>query len=131
MFKTKKTPLNPETATIRWNYLVKWERRLKRNVLLCRIIQPLGAVIFTLNMLLATMNLLFAVGKWLDAPAVTEALKKGPILPAMVSSFPRETVKEALGFSLWFVFLIPLLISAVVFFVLLALDLYKIGRAHV
>ncbi len=125
MFKTKKNPLNPETAKARWIYLVKWERRLKRNVLLCRIIQPLGAVIFTLNILLATMNLFLALGNYLDTTVIAEALDKVPVLPAMVSSFPRETVKEALGFTLWFSFLIPLAVSALVLGVLLAIDLYK------
>lgn len=125
MFKTKKKPMNSGTVKERWNYLVKWERRLKRNVLLCRIIQPLGATIFTLNMLLATMNLLLALGNRLDTLVIAEALEKVPLLSAMVSSFPRETIREALGFTLWFAFLIPLVISGLVLGVLLAIDFYK------
>lgn len=125
MFKMKKEPLNPETAQKRWTYLVKWERRLKRNVLLCRIIQPMGAAIFTLNMLLATINILLSIQSPLVADTIAGAINKVPILPAMVSSFPRESVKEALVFAGWFAFLIPLAISGLTLGVLFGIDLYK------
>lgn len=125
MFKTKKTPLTAETAKERWNYLVKWERRMKRNVLLCRIIQPLGAMIFTLNMLLATVNLLLSLDSKLGTPVIATAMEKVPILPGMVANFPRETIGAAVGFAIWFAFLIPLAISGIVFGVLLAMEYYK------
>ena len=125
MFKTKKKALTPETASERWKYLVRWERRLKRNVLLCSIIQPMGAVIFTLNMLMATVNLLLALGNRLDTTVIAEAMERVPLIPAMVAGFPRETIKEALWFALWFAFLIPLAASAVVMGILLGIDLYK------
>ncbi len=124
MFKPEKQPLNPTTAKERWTYLVKWERRLKRSVLLCRIIQPLGASIFTLNMLLAAMNLLLAIDKPVVADTIRTAMDKVPILPAMVSSFPRETFKEALVFAGWFAFLIPLAVSGIVLGVLYAIDYF-------
>lgn len=125
MFKKKKEPLTAATAAERWNYLVKWERRLKRNVLLCRIIQPMGAVIFTLNLLMATLNIILALGNRLDTTVIAEALDKVPLLPAMVSSFPRETIKEAIVFAVWFSFLIPLAASALVLGVLLIIDYSK------
>lgn len=121
MFKPLKQDMNPQLVKERWNYLVKWERRLKRSVLLCRIIQPLGAAIFTLNMLLATMNLFLSIGN----ATVTEAIRKVPLLPAMVESFPRDSYKDALIFAGWFAFLIPLAISALVLGVLFAIDYYK------
>ena len=124
MFKTNKEPLNPKTAKERWTYLVKWERRLKRNVLLCRIIQPLGACIFTLNMLLATMNLLLAIDKPFLAETIGAAMDKVPLLPGMIDSFPRETMKEAMVFAGWFAFLIPLAISGLVLGVLYAIDYF-------
>lgn len=124
MFKPEKKVLNATTAKERWTYLVKWERRLKRNVLLCRIIQPLGATIFTLNMLLATMNVLLAIEKPLIADAIRAAMVKVPILPAMVANLPRESFKDALTFAGWFAFLIPLFISAMVFGVLWAMDTF-------
>ena len=122
MFKPKKEPLNRETAKERWNYLVKWEKRLKRNVLLCRIIQPLGAGIFTLNMLLATMNILLALGNQLGTTVIATAMDRVPVLPAMIKSFPRETIGGAIGFAIWFAFLIPLAISAIVMGILLLID---------
>ena len=46
-----------------WEFLVKRERRLRRNKLLCRIIQPLGGLIFLFNLLIATCNaVLFFLG---------------------------------------------------------------------
>ncbi len=121
MFKPERKEMNPERAQKLWPYLVKWERRLKRNVLLCRIIQPLGAVIFTFNMLLAMVNLMLSFGQ----EAITKAMEKVPLLPSMVESFPREDWKAALVFMGWFGFLIPLLISGLVFVTLLALDIYR------
>ncbi len=122
MFKPKREPLNATTAKERWTYLVKWERRLKRNVLLCRIIQPLGAVIFTLNMLLATMNILLAIDKPGVADAIQTAMEKVPLLPSMVDSFPRDTLRQALVFAGWFAFLIPLAVSGLVLLVLWLID---------
>jgi hypothetical protein len=80
-------------------------------------------VIFTLNLLLSTINVFLAI----DHPAVGDTIKtaieKVPILPGMVKSFPRETIKEALVFGGNFSFLVPLAMSAIVFFVFLAMDL--------
>ena len=125
MFKTKREPVTPENIQERWSYLVKWERRLKRNVLLCRIIQPLGTGIFTLNMLLATMNILLAIGNYFETTVIADAMEKVPVLPAMIASFPRESIQGALWFAGWFAFLIPLAISALVMGILLWIDYAK------
>ena len=119
MFKPTKEDMTPTRANSIWNYLVKWETRLKRNVLLCKIIQPLGTWLFTFNMLLATMNLLYMI----PHESVPAALDKIPILPAMVKNFPRTDLKAALVFAFWFAFLIPLVISGCIFAVHLILDL--------
>lgn len=121
MFKPQKEPMNPAKVEERWTYLSNWERRLRRNVLLCRIIQPLGAVIFLLNMLLATMNFLLFIG----GENVAEAMSKVPLLPSMVASFPRGSTGSVITFSLCFAFLIPLFISGIVFGVLYVIELQK------
>ena len=119
MFKPAKEDMTPEKAGALWTYLVKWEKRLKRNLFLCKIIQPLGTGIFTLNMLLATMNLMYLI----PHSSVPDALGKVPVLSAMVKKFPRGSLKQALAFTGWFAFLIPLAVSAVVLGVLLLLEL--------
>lgn len=121
MFKTPKEPMTPAKMEETWTYLSNWERRLRRNVLLCRIIQPLGAGIFLLNMLLVTMNFILFVG----GESVAEAMSRVPLLPSMVESFPRGSMGSVIAFSLCFAFLIPLAISGIVFGVLYVLELQK------
>ncbi len=119
MFKPQKEPMNPARMAELWTYLSNWERRLRRNVLLCRIIQPLGSVIFLLNMLLVTMN--FAIYK--GGETVAEAMAKVPILPSMVENLPRGSNGSVITFSFCFAFLIPLAISGVVFGILYVIEL--------
>ncbi len=125
MFNKPQESLNPQTAEERWSYLVKWEKRMKRNLLLCRIIQPAGAVIFTLNMLLSTINFLLAVGEKLGTTVIATALEKVPMLPAMVSNFPRGSIKGSIIFGFFFSFLVPLLLSGVAFGVMMIIDAAK------
>ena len=56
MFKKPKTPMSAVQVQPTWQELIKLERRLKRNKLLCRILQPVGSVIFLFNLLLCTAN---------------------------------------------------------------------------
>ena len=121
MFKPQKEPMNPARMEEQWTYLSNWERRLRRNVLLCRIIQPLGSAIFLLNMLLVTMNFILFLG----GESVAEAMSKVPLLPSMVESFPRGSTGSVIAFSLCFAFLIPLAISGIVFGVLYVLEMQK------
>ena len=60
--KAKETFLSKDMQPT-WDFLVKRERRLCRNKLLCRIIQPVGGLIFLFNLLIATCNaVLFFLG---------------------------------------------------------------------
>ena len=121
MFKPQKEPMNPTKMQEHWTYLSNWERRLRRNVLLCRIIQPLGSAIFLLNMLLVTMNFLLLKG----GETVAEAMSKVPILPSLVEGLPRGSTGSVITFSLCFAFLIPLAVSGVVFGVLYVIEMQK------
>lgn len=104
-----------------WEFLVKRERRLRRNKLLCRIIQPLGGLIFLFNLLIATCNaVLFFLGD-----TVGEFFAAVPVLPGLVESFPRDRKSAVLWLFLWFVYLIPLAVSGLVFGLLLLLDYFK------
>lgn len=104
-----------------WEFLVKRERRLRRNKLLCRIIQPLGGLIFLFNLLIATCNaVLFFLGD-----TVGEFFAAVPVLPGLVESFPRDSQSAVLWLFLWFVYLIPLAVSGLVFGLLLLLDYFK------
>lgn len=104
-----------------WEFLVKRERRLRRNKLLCRIIQPLGGLIFLFNLLIATCNaVLFFLGD-----TVGEFFSAVPVLPGLVESFPRDSQSAVLWLFLWFVYLIPLAVSGLVFGLLLLLDYFK------
>lgn len=125
MFKKPQEPLNPTTAEERWNYLVKWEKRLERNRLLCKIIQPAGAVVFTFNMLLSTINFLLAVGEKLGTTVIATAMDKIPLLPALVANLPRGSIKGSLIFGLLFSFLVPLVLSGIAFGIVMLLDMGK------
>lgn len=106
MFKKPVEPMTQTEVPSTWDYLVKWDRGLRRNVLICRIIQPLGAVIFSLNLLLATMNLLLA--QWgQNLQPYFDAL---PLLPSMLKHLPHGSLSSAVTFFLLFAFLLPLAI---------------------
>ncbi len=110
MFKREKAPISEKDVQPTWEYLVKQERLLRRNRTVCRIVQPVGSVIFLLNLLLATCNFaLFLLGDKLGV--FFEAI---PILPKMVASFPRESWGGVITFTLCFSYLIPLAISALI-----------------
>lgn len=121
MFTKEKTAFVSKDMQPTWEFLVKRERRLHRNKLLCRIIQPVGGLIFLFNLLLATCNgVLFFLGD-----NFAEFFAAVPVLPGLVENFPRETRGEVLGVFLWFAYLIPLAVSGLVFGVLLLLDYRK------
>lgn len=110
MFKKPVEPMTQAEVPSTWEYLVKWDRGLRRNVLICRIIQPLGAVIFSLNLLLATMNLLLA--QWGEKlQPYFDAL---PLLPSMLKHLPHGSLSSAVVFFVLFGFLLPLAICGCV-----------------
>lgn len=118
--KTKETFLSKDMQPT-WEFLVKRERRLRRNKLLCRIIQPVSGLIFLFNLLIATCNaVLFFLGD-----TFSEFFAAVPVLPSLVESFPRSSVTAVLAVFLWFAYLIPLAISGLVFGLLFLLDYLK------
>ena len=123
MFKKPKTAMSTAQVQPTWQELVKLERRLKRNKLLCRILQPVGSVIFLFNLLLCTAN--FAL--YLGGTLIEEYFTKMPLLPAMVESFPRGSFGGVLAFTLCFSYLIPLAICGAITAVFYFLDRKKYG----
>ena len=118
--KTKETFLSKDMQPT-WEFLVKRERRLRRNKLLCRIIQPVSGLIFLFNLLIATCNaVLFFLGD-----TFSEFFAAVPVLPSLVESFPRGSATAVLAVFLWFAYLIPLAISGLVFGLLFLLDYLK------
>ena len=118
--KTKETFLSKDMQPT-WEFLVKRERRLRRNKLLCRIIQPVSGLIFLFNLLIATCNaVLFFLGD-----TFSDFFAAVPVLPSLVESFPRSSATAVLAVFLWFAYLIPLAISGLVFGLLFLLDYLK------
>ncbi|MBQ4566348.1 MAG: hypothetical protein IJA48_08355 [Oscillospiraceae bacterium] len=121
MFTKAKTTFLSKDMQPTWEFLVKRERRLRRNKLLCRIIQPVGGLIFLFNLLLATCNaVLFFLGD-----TFAEFFAAVPVLPGLVEGFPRGSSGQVLGVFLWFAYLIPLAVCGLIFGVLLLLDFLK------
>ena len=110
MFKLPKTPMTEVEVQPTWEYLISRERLLKRNVLVSRIIQPLGAVLFVFNMLLVSMNFgLFYFGE-----KMSKYFEKLPLLPTLVESMPRDGWTKVILFSILIGFIVPLLICGMV-----------------
>ena len=106
MFKKEKAPMSQKDIQPTWEYLTRQEVILSRNRSICRIIQPVGSIIFLWNLLLATCNVvMYFLGEYLSDI---------PILPALVEKFPRESLAGTLIFSLCFAYLIPLANSGIV-----------------
>lgn len=121
MFKKERAPLGEKDLQPTWEYLIRQERLLLRNRTVCRIVQPVGSVIFLLNLLLATCNFgLFLLGDRLSM--FFDAI---PVLPKMIRSFPRESWSGMIVFSVCFVYLIPLAISGGVMLTFWLLDRKK------
>lgn len=110
MFMKPKTPMSADKVQPTWEYLVKLEHRLERNVPLHRIIQPVGTLIFLFNLLLATANFAF----FLSGDAVRTYLEAVPILPGLVESFPRGSWGSVILFTVFFVYVIPLAVSGII-----------------
>lgn len=123
MFQKQKEPMNAAQVQPTWNELVKLERRLKRNKLLCRIVQPVGTVIFLLNLLLATVNF----GQYLGGALMESYFAEMPILPAMVEHFPHGSLGGVIAFSICFAYLIPLAVCGAITAVFWLLDRRKHG----
>ncbi len=126
MFKREKAPMGEKDVQPTWEYLVKQERLLRRNRTVCRIIQPLGSLVFLFNLLLATCNFaMFLLGDKLSV--FFEAI---PVLPGLVDAFPRGSWGGVIAFTLCFSYLIPLAFSAVTMGIFHFLDRKKYQNAQ-
>lgn len=119
----KKPEAQVDTAQVQpiWERLVKQKRSLQRNVRLCRVVQPVGTLIFLWNLLLVTAN--FAL--FLGGDIIQTYFVKVPILPKLVESFPRGSWGGIIAFSLCFAYLIPLAISGIITAIFYVLDRKK------
>lgn len=121
MFKLPKEPMQEAEIQPTWEYLVKQERSLRRNLCLCRIIQPLGALICAWNLLLVGMNfLMFVAGDKIGA-----YFNKLPILPSLIDSMPRSGSGKVIFFSILLSYIIPLAICGLIAGVFYTLDKKK------
>ena len=50
MFTKKREPMSAAEVQPMWEKLVKQERTLRRNRRLCTILQPVGTILFALNL---------------------------------------------------------------------------------
>lgn len=121
MFKKKKISIEEKDVQNTWEYLVKQERLLRRNHAVCRIVQPVGCLLFLLNLLLATCN--FAM--FLLEDKLPEFFSAIPVLPKLVSGFPRGSWFGVIAFTLCFAYLIPLAVSAGVMLIFFLRDRKK------
>lgn len=126
MFKTPKEPMKGEEVQSTWVYLVKQERRLKRNKKVCRIIQPTGSVLCLLGLLLASMNmLLYFAGK-----IIGPYFQKLPVLPALVNGMPRGSLSGVILFTVLLVFVIPLAVGGIIAGIFYLIDWNKYKKAE-
>lgn len=126
MFKRKKTPLGEKDVQSTWGYLVRQERLLRRNRTVCRIVQPVGSLLFLLNLLLATCN--FAM--FLLEDKLPEFFAAIPVLPKLVAGFPRGSWFGVIAFTLCFAYLIPLAVSAGIMLIFFLRDRKKYKDAN-
>lgn len=121
MFHKEKPPFSAEQVQPKWEELVRLERRLRRNVLLCRILQPVGTVLFSLNLLLAALNFVRCIGGELLQPFFSTV----PLFVQLTDGLPHETVGSCIGFLLWFGVLIPAAVCGAITGVVYLLDRRK------
>lgn len=93
-----------------WRNLVRQERGLKRNRIMCLVIQPVGALLCLLSLLLASTNIwLFLFGD-----KIGPYFNKVPILPSLVSKMPRTGWGSIIGSTVIMVYVIPLAVCGVI-----------------
>lgn len=121
MAKKKNAPMTAAEVQPTWVALHAQERKLKNSIRVSRILQPVGVVLFALNLLLTTGNFILYAGGALAQRYFTAV----PILPALVEKLPRGSWTELLLFSLIFVFVVPLCVCGATFCVMFLLNSKK------
>ena len=110
MFKKQREPMRAEDVQPTWDDLVKLERTLRRDRRVCRVIQPVGTIIFMFNLLLTTGNFI----RFLNVDLLNRFFDQMPVLPALVEPLPRGGWGSLIVFSILFTYMIPLVISAAI-----------------
>lgn len=121
MFVKPKTEMSAAEVQPAWESLLRLERRLKRNYRICRVVQPVGTVVFLFNLLLVAANFALFWG----GDLAQRYFAKLPVLPALVKSLPRGSTAGIIAFSICFAYLIPLAISGAITGIFYALDRKK------
>ncbi|MBQ3356604.1 MAG: hypothetical protein IJG45_05755 [Oscillospiraceae bacterium] len=125
MFKKQKPPMREEDVQPTWDSLVKLERTMRRNRKICRIVQPVGTIIFMFNLLLTTGNFI----RFFDLELLNRFFDKMPLLPSLVEPLPRSGWGSLIVFSVLFTYMIPLIISAAIAGLFYYLDYKKYKNA--
>ena len=121
MFHKEKAPFSAEQVQPKWEELVRLERRLRRNALLCRILQPVGTILFAVNLLLAALNFVWCVG----GEKLMQFFTTVPLFVRLTEGLPHATLGSCIGFLLWFGFLIPAAVCGAITGVIYVLDRRK------
>lgn len=123
MFVKPQEEFTQSQAPSTWEYLCKQEFRLRRKLFLSRLLPPVGTVIFLFNLLMATMNFL----DWLCPEALRKYYEVIPVLPKLAA--PLAGFQTGWGsmilFVVWFCFLLPLGVCALIFGARLLWDRFK------
>lgn len=121
MAKKKNVPMTADEVQPTWVALHAQEQKLRNSIRVSRLLQPIGIVIFALNLLLTTGNFILYVGGALAQRYFTAV----PVLPALIEKLPRGSWSELLLFSLVFVFVLPMCVCGATFCVLFLLNSKK------
>lgn len=121
MFHKEKAPFSAEQVQPKWEELTRLERRLRRNGLLCRILQPVGTVLFSLNVLIAALNFI----RFLGGETLEQFFNTVPLFVRLTDRLPHETLSDCGWFLTWFGFLIPTVICGAITGVIYLLDRRK------
>lgn len=121
MFHKEKTPFSAEQVQPKWEELLRLERRLRRNALLCRILQPVGTLLFSLHLLLAALNFVRCLG----GETLMSFFRTVPLFIRLTDALPHETLGACIGFLIWFGFLVPAAVCGIITGVVYLLDRRK------
>lgn len=121
MIKIPKEPMTAQEVQPTWSLLTELEPKLRHNIKLSRVLQPVGIGVFAFNLLLATFNLIEFIGGAL----IEQFFCKMPILSGLVAGLPKGSWSGVIAFSIIFVFLIPLAICGGIFGVFFYLERKK------
>lgn len=106
----KKEPFCAAQAEPTWRYLLQTEAKLRRSLRLSRILQPVGFVLFSVLLLLASANFFRFLGGELFEPY----FEKLPLLSALTSGFPHGSLFGVIVFTIFFTYGISLAVCGAI-----------------